>query len=204
MSNVEAIKQDMVCVAKRCSDRNAQTGDGGNISVRLDDNLMMIMASKSSFADCNEDSFVITDFESKLIEGKIAPSRESILHAAIYKKFKNVNAIVHCHSPYATAWASTMQTLPFSTYHSKVKLIEPIRVFDTESYIVSKEKVEEIIAQYEQAEDIRGFLLKKHGVFALGADIFKANYTFELIEETAQIHIISQLLKPTQTIELTV
>ncbi len=194
MQNYKSIKKDMVHIAKRCSDRNAQTGNGGNLSVRIDNCHMIIMASKSSFADCNENNFVITDLESRLINGTVPPSRESTLHAEIYKKFKHVNAIVHCHSPYATAWASTMKPLPFSTYHSEKKLKDQLRVFDTGSYIVDKKKVNEIMDQYEPQVDLKGFLLKKHGVFALGTNIFEASYVSELIEETAQIQILSELL----------
>ncbi|MFZ7133174.1 MAG: class II aldolase/adducin family protein [Eubacteriales bacterium] len=200
MSNINEKKKDMVLIARRCSDRNVQTGDGGNISVRFGDNQMIIMASRSSFADCNEDNFVVTDFNCTLVHGTVPPSREGMLHAAVYKKFKHINAILHCHSPYATAWASTMNPLPFSTYHAEKKLKEQLRVFDTESYIVTEEKVTEIMNQYDSETDLRGFLLKKHGSFAFGDNIFEANYFSELIEETAQIQILCDLLPQKQSI----
>jgi len=194
MTKIKRIKRDMVKIAKRCSSRNAQTGNGGNISVKLDDEHMIIMASKSSFADCKEGNFVTTNLNCELVSGKKAPSRESLLHAAIYRKFKHVNAIVHCHSPFATSWAATMLPLPFSTYHAETKLKSNLKVFDTGGYAVPEDKVAEIMDQYELNEEIKGFLLKKHGAFAFGENILEASYIADLIEETAQIRIIGELL----------
>ncbi len=194
MSKLKNIKRDMVKIARRCSERNAQTGNGGNISIRLGENRMVIMASKSAFADCQEVNFVVADFEGNLLEGKTPPSRESVMHGAIYRKFSQINAIVHCHSPYATAWASTMLPLPFSTYHAEKKLLANLKVFDTLSYAVPKDKVAEVLSAYEENEELKGFLLRKHGSFAFGENIFEANYNSELIEETAKIQILGEII----------
>ncbi len=194
MKTIEEIKDNMVFIARRCSARNAQTGNGGNISVKTGKNEMLIMASHASFADCTTSSFVTVDFDGSLIEGDLPPSRECFLHSAIYKKFGHVNAIVHCHLPYATAWASTMVPLPFSTYHAEKKLERKLKVFDTGSYIVTKENIDRIMDQLDESPETKGFLLKKHGAFAFGVDVFEANYMSELIEETAQIQILSGLI----------
>ena len=199
----EEIKQNLVFIARRCSNRNAQTGNGGNISVRSENDTMLIKASRSSFADCTESSFVKINFDGVLIEGDFPPSRECLLHAAIYKKFAHINAVVHCHLPYATAWASTMTPLPFSTYHAEQKLEKQLRVFDTGSYIVSNESIENIMAMLDAGPETKGFLLKKHGAFAFGSDIFEASYISELIEETAKIQILSEVLPkimPTESV----
>ena len=188
------MKKQLVDIARRCSRRNFQTGDGGNISVRFGEDRMLIMASRSSFSDCTEDSFILTGFRGETDAAPRRPSRECILHGAIYSKFPKVRAIIHCHAPYSTAWASTMQPLPVATYHSKIKLNGRLKVFDTGNYIVSEKEVEAIINSYAANEDVKGFLLKKHGAFALGDSLVSACYTMELIEETAKIGIYSSLL----------
>lgn len=193
IQTMKETRENMVLIARRCSNRGMQTGDGGNISVRCSNREMLIMASQSAFADCKEEDFILTDFRGNALSGTRKPSRECILHGAIYEKFPAVNAIVHCHSPYATALASTMRPLPFATYHSEIKLRGEARVFDTGSYIVSEENARTIMDSYEDGEDVKGFLLRKHGVFALGTDIFHACYIAELIEETAQIGLLSDV-----------
>lgn len=184
----------LLCTAKRCSDRKMQTGNGGNLSARIaGEDLMIIKASKIAFYSCKPEGFVVSDFDGRAVEGARKPSRESILHGAIYKKLAHIGAIVHCHSPWAIAWASAMQPLPFSTYHSHAKLKTPVEVFDTGSYTVPPEKVAQILDSFDSQPEPKAFLLKGHGLVALGENIEEAADIAELVEETAQIAIIERL-----------
>lgn len=193
--NLLGLKKQLVESAHICSQRGMQTGNGGNISARIPDtDWMLIKSSGSSLGDSTVGSFVISDLEGNVMKGEEKPSRESLLHGAIYKKLPEINAIVHCHSGWATGWASTLTALPFSTYHSEVKLCGEIRVFDTHSYIVLDEYVAKILSFFDEYPNAKAFLLKGHGQFALGKDIKSALYNAELVEETAKIAIIEKIL----------
>ncbi|MFQ8842546.1 MAG: class II aldolase/adducin family protein [Clostridium fessum] len=37
--------------------------------------------------------------------------KEALLHGALYRELPEECAIMHCHSPYATAWADKHETL---------------------------------------------------------------------------------------------
>jgi L-ribulose-5-phosphate 4-epimerase len=190
------LKRQLVKAAHRCSRRGLQTGDGGNVSARIPGtDWMVIKASGSSFADSTKTSFVISDFTGNPMKGEEKPSRESLLHGALYKKLPDIRAIVHCHSGWATGWASTLTPLPFATYHSEIKLNGEIRVFDTHSYAVPKEDIAQILSLFDEYPNAKAFLLKGHGQVALGKDIKSALHIAELIEETAQIAVLENLLK---------
>ena len=189
----EDIQEMLVSAARRCSTRLMQTGNGGNLSMRLSGASMVVKASKCSFETCNSNDFVVSDFYGKKLEGERNPSRESLLHGRIYKRFGRIGAIVHCHAPYATAYAAAMEPLAFSTYHSEVKLKESVKVFDTKSYVVSEQDVDKIMHEYPAESQFAGFLLKGHGLVAVGTDIEDALCVAELIEETAKIHILSKI-----------
>ena len=189
----KAIQQELMNAARSCSMRQMQTNNGGNLSARYSDDSMIVKASKSSFSNCGIEDFVVSDFSGNLLEGTRNPSKESILHGKIYSKFSRVGAIVHCHSPYATAFASGNKSLVFSTYHSEIKLKEEVKVFDTESYYVSEEDAERIMSEYEKESLFTAFLLKGHGQVAVGETVEEALWTAELIEETAKIHILSNI-----------
>lgn len=194
------IKKELVAVAKRCNAAGLQRSDGGNLSYKYDEEHMIIMVSQSSFADCTTDDFILTDLHGiGECEGR-KPSRECILHGAIYERFDHVKAIVHCHAPYATAYSSMMRTLDTATYHSVIKLNGNIMTFDTGNYIVSEEEAKKILESYREDEMPYGFLLKKHGAFAMGSSLKHACFMAELIEETAKIAIFSELLGGKQTI----
>lgn len=195
MNNYIEFKQDIIKVAMMCRQSGMQTGNGGNLSIKIPNTEMMIIkASEIAFCDCTISNLAVATFKGDHIEGPKKPSRECLLHGALYKALPELGAIVHCHSPWATSWASTNKPLPFSTYHSEIKLNGEIVVFDTGSYIVPETFFPTILQIFKNQPKLRGFLLKGHGQVALGKNINDALYNAELIEETAHIAILSHLL----------
>jgi ribulose-5-phosphate 4-epimerase/fuculose-1-phosphate aldolase len=196
MDDLLELKQRVVAAAGICYRRGMQTGNGGNLSARVPGmEYMIIKASGVSFAECSADTLVVADFDGNLVAGNGKPSRESLLHGALYRKLSRVQAIVHCHSPWATGWASTSRPMPFATYHSEIKLKGEIKVFDTGGYAVPPSFFPEILGLFDSCPDLMAFLLKGHGQVALGRDIKEAIHTAELVEETAQIAVIGRLLE---------
>lgn len=189
--DVKIIAQELVIACKRAYTRGIQTGSGGNVSARIPGKeLMLVKASGSSFADSTPDGFVITDFDGNLVEGKGKPTREALLHGLIYRMCPDVNAVVHTHSPYAIAWASTGKSLPRTTWHSKLKMCADLPTLHVEAAMVRKEDFPMVEEMYRNCPDLPGFLLKDHGLVAVGADAINAEHTAELIEETAQVAVL--------------
>ncbi len=196
MDDIVYLRQDMAAVAEQCSRRGLQTGNGGNLSARIPGKeLMLVKASELAFSLCSANSFVVADFDGNLVEGDRKPSRESLLHGALYRKLPRVHMVVHCHSPWATSWASTSRSLPFATYHSRIKLKGEVRVFDTGSYAVPPSFFPEILQAFDVDSELAAFLLKGHGQVALGRNSTEAVHTAELVEETAHIAVLETLLQ---------
>lgn len=189
--SVKNISEELVIAAKRAYTRGIQTGSGGNVSARVPGkDQMIVKASGGSFADCAPDKFVITDFDGNLIYGEGKPTREALLHGLLYRLCPEVNAVVHTHSPYAIAWASTRKALPRTTWHAKLKICEDLPTLDVPAAMVKQEYfylVEEI---YKEQPNLPGFLLVDHGIVAVGKDALTAEHNAELIEETAQVAIL--------------
>lgn len=189
--NVKKIREELVIACQRAYTRGIQTGNGGNVSARVPgEKLMLVKASGGSFTDATPEGFVITDFDGNLVEGKGKPTREALLHGLLYKICPNVNAIVHTHSPYAIAWASTGKNLVRTTWHAKLKMCADIPVLDIPAAVVGAEYFPSIENIYRQYPDMPGFLLADHGLVAVGNDAVNAEHTAELIEETAQVAIL--------------
>lgn len=189
--DVKKIAEELVIAAKRAYTRGIQTGSGGNVSARVPGkDLMIVKASGGSFADCAPDKFVITDFDGNLVEGEGKPTREALLHGLLYRLCPDVNAVVHTHSPYSIAWASTKKALPRTTWHSQLKICADIPTLDVPAAMVKPEYFSLVEDIYKENPDLPAFLLVDHGLVAVGKDAINAEHTAELIEETAQVAVL--------------
>ena len=193
---IKEIIESLSAAAQRFYTMGFQTGNGGNLSARHPtEHLMIIKGTDVAFSEVSEKTLVICDFEGNVVKGSIKPSKESLLHGALYKRLPEMNAIMHCHSPWATGWASTGKPLEFATYHSALKLKGEAAVFDSGSYAVPPDFFPVILAHFDRYPEARAFLLKGHGQVAMGKNVKDAAYNAELVEETAQIAVIAHLLR---------
>lgn len=170
-----------------------QMSNGGNVSVRVPGmDAMIVKGTDVAFDEVDKNTVVVTDFDGKLIEGQGKPSKEALLHGALYRQMPEVNAVMHCHSPYAVAWAAKHERLEFATYHSELKLHGGVPVFDTHSYAVPQECFPMILSWLNRYPDGNAFLLRGHGQVTMAEDMRMAAYLAELVEETAQIALLSE------------
>ena len=189
--DVKKIAEELVIACKRAYTRGIQTGSGGNVSARVPGkDLMIVKASGSSFIDSTPDGFVITDFDGNLVEGEGKPTREALLHGLLYRICPKVNAVVHTHSPYSIAWASTGKALRRTTWHAQLKMSADLPSLDVPAAMVKKEYFPMVEEIYRENPDLPGVLLVDHGLVAVGKDAINAEHTAELIEETAQVAIL--------------
>ena len=186
------LAEEMLLSAHKFYSLRYQMSDGGNLSARIPGTaFMLVKGTNMDFGSLTVEALVVADFDGRLVEGSIAPSKESRLHAAIYRAFPDIGAIMHCHSPWATAWAARHEALEFSTHHARMKLGEHCPVIDTQSYAVKEEHFDRIIAMMRQHARMKAFLLRGHGQVAWGSNMREAAMTAELVEETAQIARLS-------------
>ena len=181
-------KNDFLEAAKRTYESGIQTGTGGNLSTRIQGtDLMLVKPSGFSYGQCSEENLVITDFNGLVQEGVYKPTKEGTLHGNLYKRYPKIGGIVHTHSPYAILISLTEDELTLPTLHANLKLKRSIRVADVKSQTVSEEELPRVFEILDGDPDAQAFLLRGHGIVALGSNTVKAEQTAELIEETAKI-----------------
>lgn len=182
-------KNDFLDAAKRTYESGIQTGTGGNLSVRLPGtDYMIVKPSGFTYGSCSEDNLIVVDYDGNLVEGGLKPTQESTLHGNLYRRYERIGGIVHTHSPYSIMCSLKYDEIEDITMHVKLKLKMSIPVIDIATQSVTKEEMEKIYKVMESAPDIQAFILKGHGIVALGANAVKAGQTAELIEETAKIY----------------
>ena len=192
---INRLKDQMILAAQRAYTRGIQMGNGGNFSARISGKeLMIVKSSGNSFIDANRQNLLVTDFDGNVISGSSKPTREALLHGYIYKISPGVGGIMHCHSPWSIAWTSTKKSLDGVTLHMQLKAGNPIEVLDVKTPVVENKDFYLIKELFEKYPDLFAFLLKDHGIVALGDNVLNAEHNAQMVEETAMIAVLKRLM----------
>lgn len=160
------------------------TGTGGNLSI-IDRNSGKVAVSPSGieYAALQPRDVVLTDVQGNVIDGEAKPSSELGFHLSLYHRRKDVQAIVHTHSPYAVTMACLGWEIPAVHYlvgfAGKKVPLAPYATFGTP-------ELAEIVAEY--IGDYNALLLANHGLVAVGPTMDTAFAAAEEIEFVARIY----------------
>jgi len=125
--------------------------------------------------------------EGSSLSGQGKPSSEWRMHAAIYVGRRDVHAIVHTHSPTATAAAIALPGLPVLHDEGKILFGSEIPVSD-HSAPGTWELAGAVVEALGQG---RGALIANHGVVAIGPTLAEALEVAIKIEETARLSLLA-------------
>ena len=175
-------REECVAFGRRIAAHGLVVGPGGNLSVRVGDEIV-VKASGVAFEDAGPEDYVAVG----LADGSCGaesrkPTCEVLMHRKCYELRADVGAVVHTHSAYATGVASSGQPLK-ALYPDFAALIGT--AVPTVDYVIP--------AGMELARALGGVigsanavLLANHGVVAVGVNLREAFYRVLLIEEAAK------------------
>jgi L-fuculose-phosphate aldolase len=170
--------------AARHLERSGLThGTSGNVSVRVRDGFLVTptgvapdMLSASDVVLCGADGTPAAR--------QRVPSSEWHIHRDVYAARQDAGAVVHTHSPYATAIACLRQALPAVHYMIAATGGEDVRCAEYATFGTA-----ELSRNVLSALDGRqGCLLANHGVVALGETLDRAMGVCLEIERVAHIY----------------
>lgn len=184
------IENLLIMYGKMMGDKNFTPGYSGNMSHRFGENFL-ITTSGSANAHLTHDEIVWVDINGKNLENNSKkPSSEALMHFEIYKKRPDINAILHVHSPYLSAFASSGKSLEepvmaeIAFYFGKI----PLADYALPSSFELAEKTAKYFDEYDAV------LMANHG-FVIGAkDIKDAYMKLELAESYAQVVINTNII----------
>ncbi len=159
------MREAIVAAAKRMDAAGFAPNKSGNVSARTDDG-MLITPSGLPYARMTPDDLVAMQLDGT-VTGNGKPSSEWPFHAAIYAARPDAQAIVHTHSPNATALASARKPIPAFHYMIAYCGGADVRCADYATF-GTPELAESVVRGLEGRKAV---LLANHGVVALGATI---------------------------------
>lgn len=190
MINEYKIKEQICEIGRRVYAKGFAAANDGNISVRLNDREVMCSPTMVSKGFMKPEDVCKVDYEGKQLAGTRKRSSEILLHLAVYKNRPDVNAVVHCHPPHATAFAVAGVPVPNCVLPEvEVFLGEvPTAVYDTPG---TQRFADTIVPLLKASNTI---ILANHGTVTFGPDLEKAYWNSEIIDAYCRILILSKQL----------
>jgi len=175
-------KEELISYCHKVYKEGLVAASDGNLSLRFSDNILLITRSGVSKGDISSEDILACSLDGKKIMGKGNVSTEIKLHLQIYKSRKDVNAVIHFHPVYASAFAVSDYSLDIPVFPEVILTLGRIPLC---SYAApsTNSLAESIIPHIDYANV---FLLQNHGAVTVGKSLKEAFYRAEKLEHYAK------------------
>lgn len=107
------LKKEVVTANQRLVSAGLVTLTWGNVSaIDRSSGLVAIKPSGVDYSDLTPENIVVVDLDGNVVEGDFRPSSDTKTHLELYRHFPDIGAVVHTHSPHATAFSQAGVPLP--------------------------------------------------------------------------------------------
>jgi L-fuculose-phosphate aldolase len=184
----QTLRAEIIRVGRKLWERQYVEGNGGNISVRLGSRYVLCTPTLLSKGDLEPADICLSDLEGKIVAGCRSRTSELLLHLEIYKANPKARAVVHCHPPYATAFAITGTVPPNGLISEYEIFIGPAAVAPYET--PGTKAFAETILPYVQ--DHNTILLANHGIVCWSDTATRAEWLVEVLESCCKTYLIAK------------
>jgi L-fuculose-phosphate aldolase len=178
-------RKEVARFMRRLYNHGLTTTSGGNISLKISDDLIAITPSATDKGNMRWKEVGLLTMEGENLTPGLKPSIESEMHLSIYKK-KNIRAIVHAHPTFATAFTAMKNRININlTSEACAILEEPLMV---PYALMGTKKLADLVADHIEKSDI--LLLENHGILTIGNTLLQAFDKIEVLENAARMTLI--------------
>ena len=162
---------------------------GGTVCARdPDSGQIVVTPSGLAYEDLDPGDMIVVDLDLNLIEGDYRPSVATNLWTAILRKRPDIHAVVHSHSPYASAFSVVNQPIPIVTETMANWFGQPIQV----ARYAHLEDDHFVSAPLEALGDGFAVLLGQHGPITVGKNLHQALERAVTLEEAAKTYAVAR------------
>ena len=187
-AEANALRAEIIRTGRKLWDRQYVDGNGGNISVRLGAEFVLCTPTMLSKADLEVADICLSDLNGKILAGDRTLTSELLLHLEIYKANPKARAVVHCHPPYATAFAIAGKIPPNGLIPEYEVFIGPAAVapYETPGTQAFAETVLPFVHEHNT------ILLKNHGVVCWADTVTHAEWLCEIMDTYCRTYMIAK------------
>ena len=188
------VQAEVCATAKAMADGGLTAGTWGNISVRLDDDHMLVSPTGLDYNHLEAADMPIVQISDPSVwyDG-LKPTSERKIHAAVLASRPEINACIHSHPVFATIMASCRAPLP--AYTQELQEIFGGDVIVGAYGLPGTEKLKEGTVEAMQGRN--ACFMANHGVFCVGETMQDALNVLRTLEKTVYEYIQMQTLEKT-------
>jgi len=175
-----ALRAAVIAACRELTRRGLTHGKSGNISLRRNARQFFLSPTGMAYDTLTPDDIPMMDFDGRWF-GRRRPSSEWRFHRDILESRADVGAVVHTHSPKATALACTGRGIP--AFHYMVAAAGGVDIRCASYHTFATEELS--AAALAALEGRRACLLANHGVIACGVDLPAALALADEVENLA-------------------
>jgi len=192
----------MARVGKIMLDRNLTDLAGGNISVRIDDRVLMSpsYAGTRKFWELKYEDVLVLDLDGKLLEGDGKISREMPVHLKLLNSFyPGGSAVIHSHARNIMVFCAACRPIPpvleYCYKFGEIKVVEYARG-GTQSRKLAENVYAGLLGQESRiSKQAAAVIAPWHGLFAVGKDLQSTLDAVERIEVNAHCILLGASLQ---------
>src|SRR5215469_13174736 len=190
MGSEHQLRREIVKMGQALHERGFIAACDGNLSVRMDDDRVLVTPTGMSKGGMRSADLVIVDMEGQRVKGRREMTSEIGMHLLIYRMRPDVRGIVHAHPPTATGFAAAGLALNQPLVCEVVIGLGqiPLAPYGTPGTPELAQTLEPLVPDYD------ALLMSNHGVVAYGANLDQAYMKMETVEHFAKISLVTHLL----------
>ena len=164
------LRRDLVRFSRMLHRLGFMPGTSGNLSVRLDDQRLLVTPTGVSKFLLRSADMVIVDLQGRQLDGYRKVTSEVSMHLAVYRHRDDVTAVIHSHPPIATAFACVGRGLDEMLCQEAVMTLGavPLATYAT----TGTEEVAASLVPFIPDHD--AILMANHGAVSYGSTLLEA------------------------------
>jgi L-fuculose-phosphate aldolase len=188
---IRRLKELMCDIGNRMWQRGFVDGNGGNLSIRVGDNLVLCTPTLISKGFMKPEDMCFVDTDGRQLAGPRKRTSEVLTHIGIMMRQPNAKACCHAHPPTATGFAiAGVAPERFLTPEAEIFLGE---IGIAEFREAGSPECSELVG--EMAKDHTAIFMSNHGVITWGEHIEMAYWRMENLETLCINHLVARELK---------
>ncbi|HMP80681.1 MAG TPA: class II aldolase/adducin family protein [Pirellulaceae bacterium] len=180
----------MCDIGQRLYARQLCAANDGNLSCRLDGDRILCTPTLMCKGFLQPDDLCLVDYEGNQLTGKRSRTSEILLHLSVYRHRSDIQAVVHCHAPHASAFAVTRQPVPMGIMPEADVFLTHVPVAPYAA--PGNQRFADTILPYLPHTNV--ILLANHGVISFGPDLERAYWLSEILDAYCRILILAKTL----------